>query len=116
MFFLGFFGSNTFFNHIHVVDGIKIVHSHPYKTGSNGSPSHSHSENGYVIIQFLSVIPILFTISYFVFKPIAPFLYELVQKASEGAKVNIFYSLPLLRAPPLDMLKINLLTAPCLCF
>jgi hypothetical protein len=52
--FLGFFGSTTFFEHVHVVDGVSIVHSHPFKSGKNGVPLHTHTVNGYVLIHFLT--------------------------------------------------------------
>jgi hypothetical protein len=51
--FLGFFGSITFFNHAHVVGGITIVHSHPFKSDKNGLPTHSHTTNGYLLIHLL---------------------------------------------------------------
>ncbi len=46
--FLGFFGSISFFRHVHVVDGVTIVHSHP------GLPSHNHNTRGFQLIQFLN--------------------------------------------------------------
>lgn len=52
--FIGFFGSNLFFNHSHIVDGNIIVHSHPFKTGSDGKPLHSHPKSTYVLIQILN--------------------------------------------------------------
>jgi hypothetical protein len=48
--FLGFYGSVTLFKHIHVVDGITIVHSHPF---SGGKTNHNHSSKGYLTLQFL---------------------------------------------------------------
>jgi hypothetical protein len=52
--FLGFFCSITFFEHVHVVGGITIVHSHPFKSGPDGKPVHSHSSNGLVLIHGLN--------------------------------------------------------------
>jgi hypothetical protein len=51
--FLGFFGSVTLFDHAHVVNGITIVHSHPFKSDKNGIPTHNHTTNGYLIIHLL---------------------------------------------------------------
>lgn len=51
--FLGFFGSITFFEHVHVVDGITIVHSHPFRTGNSGNPVHGHPLNGFVLVHHL---------------------------------------------------------------
>jgi hypothetical protein len=53
--FLGYFGSITFFSHTHIVDGVTIVHSHPYKSHSGNIPfNHNHSKNGFIFIQFIS--------------------------------------------------------------
>jgi hypothetical protein len=52
--FLEFFGSITFFNHVHIVDGYAIVHSHPFKHGSNGVPVHSHPYGGFLVIDVLN--------------------------------------------------------------
>jgi hypothetical protein len=103
--FLGFFGSITFFNHVHIIDGVTIAHSHPFKKDVHGLPLHSHSDKGYITIQFLSVIKVLLVFSYFTFKPIAPFLYEIAQYIIQGAATLRLYSLSLLRAPPAGMLK-----------
>lgn len=46
-----------FFVHPHLVDGVFVFHSHPYKkqaTGDKGIPvSHQHSANGYLLVQAL---------------------------------------------------------------
>ncbi|HVN58228.1 MAG TPA: hypothetical protein VMT63_08035 [Bacteroidales bacterium] len=52
--FLFFFGSNTFFNHTHEVDGFTIVHSHPYRHTGNGLPGHTHTPAGFLLFQFLA--------------------------------------------------------------
>ena len=53
--FLGYIGSITFFSHTHIVDGVTIVHSHPYKSHSGDVPvNHNHSKDGFIIIQFIS--------------------------------------------------------------
>lgn len=50
-----YFGSITFFPHTHIVDGVTIVHSHPYKSKSGSVPSdHGHTKDGFVLIRFLS--------------------------------------------------------------
>lgn len=48
--FLLYFGGITLFNHTHVVNGVIIVHSHPY----NGE--HNHSDKSLETIFFLSII------------------------------------------------------------
>jgi len=63
--FCGYFASFTFFPHNHIVDGITIIHSHPYKSHSGNVPvNHNHSKNGFLLIQFISnfiaIAPIVF--------------------------------------------------------
>lgn len=53
--FFGYFATITFFPHTHMVDGVTIVHSHPYKSHSENVPlSHNHSKDGFFLIQFIS--------------------------------------------------------------
>lgn len=53
--FLGYYGNITLFTHTHILNGVTIVHSHPYSTGANGKPvNHQHSEKGFIIIHLLS--------------------------------------------------------------
>lgn len=60
--FTGYFGSVTFFSHNHIVDGIQIVHSHPYKSQSGDNQTgHNHTNNGFALIYFISAL--VFTIS-----------------------------------------------------
>ncbi len=63
--FCSYFGSVTFFHHTHIIDGITVVHSHPYKSQSGEDPvKHKHSKSGFLLIQFISDLvttaPILF--------------------------------------------------------
>jgi hypothetical protein len=63
--FCGYLGSVTFFPHTHIVDGISVVHSHPYKSLPGSNPvDHHHSKNGFLLIQFISsfitTAPVLF--------------------------------------------------------
>lgn len=103
--FLGFFGSITFFSHAHIVDGVTIVHSHPYKSDNKGNPLHSHSDKGYITIQLLSCFIISSILIYYIFGALAPVIFKLAAKPGEGHTNNLkqyFYSL---RAPPDEMLK-----------
>ena len=54
--FLGYLGSITFFTHTHQIEnGVIIVHSHPFKSGTDKSPvNHQHTTQGFVLIHFLS--------------------------------------------------------------
>jgi hypothetical protein len=64
--FCGYFGSTTFFPHTHIVDGVQVVHSHPYKSHKGDTPvNHNHSKQDYILIQFISNLiissPIIFS-------------------------------------------------------
>jgi hypothetical protein len=55
--FIGYYSSISMFYHAHLVNGIIISHSHPFKhEKKNQSPfkSHSHSSSAYYIIQHLN--------------------------------------------------------------
>lgn len=52
--FLSYYGNITFFPHYHIVDGIRIVHSHFHKTTTNHQPQHSHSGNEIKLIAHLN--------------------------------------------------------------
>lgn len=53
--FCGYFASVTFFSHAHIVDGVTIVHSHPYKSHTGNKPfNHNHSNDGFLLIHFIS--------------------------------------------------------------
>ena len=52
--FLAYYASVTLFTHTHIIDGITIVHSHPYKSGTGKNPvNHQHTTNGFGLIQLL---------------------------------------------------------------
>jgi hypothetical protein len=54
--FLGYYGSITLFPHCHIVNGVTIVHSHPYKHSADPkkSPGHQHSDDEFVLIHLIS--------------------------------------------------------------
>ena len=64
--FLGYYGSITLFSHSHIVNGVTIVHSHPFKTNKGGDTSTPpHTEKELLLIQLLSeLITTAFTISF----------------------------------------------------
>lgn len=53
--FITYFCNITFFTHSHLINGVTIVHSHPYKTDANGNPDHSHTGIQIQLIHNLSV-------------------------------------------------------------
>ena len=58
-----YYVSVTFFPHTHVVDGVTIVHSHPFRSLPDKTPAHhDHSETAFILIHFLSTILIASTI------------------------------------------------------
>lgn len=64
--FLGYYGGITLFNHSHILNGVTIVHSHPFNSGTAENPiNHQHSANGYVLILLLSHF--LTTVSFIAF-------------------------------------------------
>ena len=60
--FVSYLVSFTFFAHVHVVNGVTIVHSHPFKKGA----AHKHSTVELQLIHFLLFLlfPFLF-LSYY---------------------------------------------------
>lgn len=52
--FILYAGSITFFTHTHIVDGVTIVHSHPFQKNSEGHPTHEHTGIELQLIQSLS--------------------------------------------------------------
>lgn len=52
--FITYFASITFFTHTHIVNGVTIVHSHPYQQGDGGSPVHEHTGSEIQLIHTLS--------------------------------------------------------------
>jgi len=52
--FITYAYSITFFTHTHIVNGVTIVHSHPYLLDENGNPDHEHSGAEIQLIHHLS--------------------------------------------------------------
>lgn len=52
--FITYACSITFFTHTHIVNGVTIVHSHPYLLDENGNPDHEHSGAEIQLIHTLS--------------------------------------------------------------
>jgi hypothetical protein len=55
--FVGYYSGVTMFYHTHTVNGVTIVHSHPFlkHTDKQGHPiEHSHTREGFQFIQFTS--------------------------------------------------------------
>lgn len=100
--FLGYYGSITLFTHCHIINGVTIVHSHPFNSDNGtGSTNVPHSEKQLLLIQLLSVffttaIPITFAA--FIFRSL---LYEIPLKSTnDGYAEHGGYCSYSLRAPP----------------
>ncbi|HHU33840.1 MAG TPA: hypothetical protein GXZ49_01280 [Bacteroidetes bacterium] len=61
-----FFWSITLNVHVHIVDGITVVHSHPYPYGNRDvETNHSHSNNSYQLLHFIAgliylIVPVVY--------------------------------------------------------
>lgn len=52
--FINYFICISFFTHSHVINGVTIVHSHPYQKNTDGTASHEHSGAEIQLIYTLS--------------------------------------------------------------
>jgi hypothetical protein len=74
--FVSYYSSITLFYHSHFVDGRQITHSHPYIPASdNGSPSHQHTDNEFLLIQMLTHFSSVAAVIFF-FSMLRHFLYS----------------------------------------
>ena len=95
--FVSYLVSFTFFAHVHVVNGVTIVHSHPFKKGA----AHKHSTVELLLIHFLSHLTadgaaVVFALSLFI-----PFLLYLLLGRSPYAHYHCpYHGVVGLRAPP----------------
>lgn len=103
--FLGYYGSITLFTHTHIINGVTIIHSHPFNSGTEKNPiKHQHTANGFILIQFLShfLATILFlSFSIEIYKAVLR-KYTL-QKNKESFSNLSFFCSNGLRAPPLNI-------------
>ena len=103
--FLGYYGSITLFTHSHIINGVTIVHSHPFNyDNGDGTTKLPHSEKQLFLIQLLSeFLTTAASISFAVFV-LRSLLYKipiiLTQDGYAGPGGHCSYSL---RAPPIEM-------------
>ena len=98
---ISYIGSTTFYNHTHIIDGERIVHSHPFTKNDNGESSHKHTSNEIQVIRILSafnltesIIP-AFNLNVFHLPPV------LLQEEILSTRTNnCTYGNHQLRAPP----------------
>lgn len=95
--FVSYLASLTLFSHVHVVNGITVVHSHPYKKGA----THQHSIFELIHIQLLSQLTtdgegVAFALALFV-----PFLLCLLPGKRPQVHIRTpYHGVTALRAPP----------------
>jgi hypothetical protein len=102
--FVVYYGSITLFMHSHTVNGITISHSHPYKPFSDqNDESHSHTPEGFLVIQLLSGFMAITAFLYIVLAFFFPLVSTVLAKAYSRASSNNGICLAQLRAPPLNI-------------
>lgn len=95
--FITYMASITFFAHVHVVNGVTISHSHPFKKGA----AHNHSTIELLLIHFLSNLMTdgstgILTLSLFI-----PFLLCLLLGFPRYDRYHVpYHGVASLRAPP----------------
>ncbi len=99
--FIYYAASVSLFVHTHVVNGVTIVHSHPYSKNSDGNPAHAHSGTQIELIHQLStffaadqIVSSIVIVSFFqLLEVILPFVFCSISKGIAGG-------LSRLRPPP----------------
>lgn len=95
--FVSYLVSITFFAHIHVVNGVTIVHSHPFKKGA----AHKHSTVELLLVHFLSHLTtdgaaVVFALSLFI-----PFILWRLHGITQHTHYHSpYHGVVALRAPP----------------
>lgn len=99
--FICYAGSITFFFHSHIINGVTIVHSHPYKADEKGKPLHTHTGSEIQLIQHLSSWYSVGKITFaFIFKELQPYYTIKIISKTESVIKGFTNYLYLLRAPP----------------
>lgn len=56
--FIAYLGCLIAFTHVHIVNGVTIVHSHPYSKTDDGRPDHDHSYAQFQLLHQLTTVQI----------------------------------------------------------
>lgn len=56
--FISYLGCLIAFTHVHIVNGVTIVHSHPYQKNDDGTPKKEHNYAEFQLLHQLSTIQI----------------------------------------------------------
>jgi len=103
--FLGYYGSITLFTHCHIINGVTIIHSHPYRSDKgNDSSGLQHTGKELMVIRLLSQFFTTAVVISFATVILRSLLYEIpVKSTADGyadTNGNCTYSL---RAPPFEI-------------
>lgn len=95
-----YYGEIISFTHVHVVNGVTVVHAHPYKSG-NASDYHHHSLSELQLFHQLSVFSLEDgAVQSLIIEPFIPlflcYIHTELPTKAKNADVQPFY----LRAPP----------------
>lgn len=104
--FLGYYSGITLFPHTHIINGIAIVHSHPFNSGRGNNPSNLlHSGKELQLIHHLSeFFSTAASISFIVLIIKSLLVDDLGRSTKEGYAEQGGNRANSLRAPPLGML------------
>lgn len=95
--FVSYLAGITFFTHMHVVGGVTIVHSHPFKKAA----AHSHSVVELLLIDFLSHLITDGSVALLALSLFIPFLLCLLLRCAQRTNCNSpYHGVASLRAPP----------------
>lgn len=56
--FIAYLGCLIVFTHVHIINGVTIVHSHPYQKTDDGRPNHEHGYAEFQLLHQLSTLQI----------------------------------------------------------
>ncbi|MFA6676090.1 MAG: hypothetical protein WCS34_00670 [Bacteroidales bacterium] len=87
--------SSTLCYHTHIVNGVKIVHSHPFPNAN-----HSNSSSTLQLIHHLSHVVLLIVVV-FSFKKIVRFIYDSIIQENNYVHSRSFQRSLSLRGPPM---------------
>ena len=99
--FIAYLGCLIAFTHVHIVNGVTIVHSHPFHKTDDGRPDHEHGYAEFQLLHQLSTIQI--SGAAFVSLLLAAFLTVLFRLSCNPVYPDYLVPIqgePSLRAPP----------------
>lgn len=101
--FLFYYSGNVMFYHSHIVDGVNVVHSHPFPLGKSGK-SHSHTTCEILAIKILSQNLLLLTIGALFLALLEAPLAAYISVRQTQTYTNKTLLVKSLRAPPFSFL------------